>query len=94
MLPFIAAIWLEVSTQALYEGQALRDEVGRFMRLRGFSLAHEVVIGIEGDQLYVNRRLARNWPYLATKRMEGLARRARNWAGRWSSRASAHTKNR
>jgi FkbM family methyltransferase len=88
MLPRIAAIWLEVSTRALYQSQALRDEIGRSMRGRGFSLAHEVLNGIEGDQLYVNRRLARTWPYLASKRVESLANRARRWAGRWRSRMS------
>lgn len=86
MLPSVTAVWLEVSDQALYKSQVLRPEIGRFMRMRGFSLALEVMNGIEGDQLYINRRFARTWPYLAAKRIKSLVGRARFRSGYWRSR--------
>jgi FkbM family methyltransferase len=86
MLPSIVAVWLEVSDKALYQGQALRPEIARFMGSRGFSLAHEVKNGVEGDQLYVNRRFGRVWPYLASRRAAAIVRGARFSAGRWKSR--------
>jgi FkbM family methyltransferase len=85
MLPRVAAVWLEVSARALYKGQALRHQIGAFMRAHGFILALEVLNEVEGDQLYVNRRFARTWPYLASRRIESLVRRARLRAGRWLS---------
>lgn len=84
-LPRVAAVWLEVSARALYRGQALRPEIGAFMRDHGFILALEALNEIEGDQLYVNRRFARTWPYLASRRIRALARRARFRAGHWMS---------
>jgi len=81
-LPRVGAVWMEVSDRALYEGQPVRPEIERLMRSSGFVLAHEVMNGVEGDQLYVNRRFARSWLYLALRRGAALVRRARFRAGR------------
>jgi FkbM family methyltransferase len=86
MLPHVSAVWLEVSDQALYKGQALRPEICLFMEAHGFSLSHEALNGIEGDQLYVNRRCGRVWPYLVQKRAARFVRGARFRAGGWKSR--------
>lgn len=78
MLRHTTAIWLEVSAQELYQGQALDRDLTRFMRAQGFALAHAVYLGSEtgeGDHLYVNLRHARVWPYL-------LAQWARRSGGR------------
>jgi hypothetical protein len=91
LLPRIGAIWLEVSDEALYKGQALKGEIARFMAERGFSLAHEVMNGVEGDQLYVNRRFPRSWGYLAYKRAGAFLRRARFRAGALKSRVLGRT---
>ena len=85
MLPRIAAIWLEVATRELYRGQALGGDLTRFMDAQGFTLAFETyrdqATG-EGDHLYLNRRQARTWPYLAARAARGALGRARAVAGR------------
>lgn len=91
MLPRIGAVWLEVSDRALYAGQALRPEIQGFMRGHGFILAQEVMGQVEGDQLYVNRRQASAWLYLAAKSAASLVRRARLRAGRLKSRVFGRT---
>lgn len=82
MLPCTTAIWLEVSSRELYQGQKLRHEIESFMRARGFALALDVRREIEGDQFYVNTRVARTWPYLGMKRIRSAVRRARSFVGR------------
>lgn len=86
MLPGISAVWLEVSDQALYEGQPLRPEIRRFMGARGFALANESMNGIEGDHLYVNLRSPRCLLYFLQSRFSHLLARARFKAGGWKSR--------
>ena len=78
MLPRITAIWLEVSAREHYRGQALGPAITRFMRARGFVLAHAIYLGDatgEGDHLYLNVRRPRTWFYLATRRLRRLAGR-------------------
>ncbi|MDI1247262.1 MAG: FkbM family methyltransferase [Lacunisphaera sp.] len=92
MLPRITAIWLEVSTQELYRGQALDRDLTRFMRAHGFALAHESYRGHatgEGDHLYLNLRHLRTWPYALASRGRGALRRARRLAGRARSAFSS-----
>ena len=89
MLPRITGVWLEVSATELYRGQALDREIARFMRARGFTLAHAVSLGNssgEGDHFYVNLRRLRTWPYLTAKRASSLLARLRFWAGRARNR--------
>jgi FkbM family methyltransferase len=84
MLPHVTAIWLEVSGQELYRGQALDKDMVRFMRAHGFALAFEVYRGNssgEGDHLYLNLRYPRTWPYLAARAARLTCRRARSAAG-------------
>ncbi len=67
MLPRITAIWLEVASRELYRGQALDKDIRRFMRRRGFALAHATYRGNEtgeGDHLYLNLRHPVTWGYL------------------------------
>lgn len=77
MLPNITAIWLEVSAQELYRGQALDLEIKRLMRGRGFALGYATYRGdgIEGDHLYVNLRHARTWSYAVTRRLRSAVGR-------------------
>ncbi|MBI2814113.1 MAG: FkbM family methyltransferase [Opitutae bacterium] len=78
MLPRITAIWLEVSAREHYRGQALNTDIARFMRSRGFALAHAVYLGSatgEGDHLYLNLRHPRTWPHLASRRLRAAAGR-------------------
>jgi len=75
MLPAVRALWLEVSDQQLYQGQRLRADMETLLRAQGFALAYEERREVEGDQLYLNLRCPRFWPYL-------LRRRARGFAGR------------
>lgn len=77
VLPQVRAIWLEVSEEPLYLGQAIRGEIELFMRSRGFTLAYSLRRAIEGDQLYLNRRRPDCWPYLAGNRLRRTAR----WLG-------------
>jgi FkbM family methyltransferase len=93
MLPRTTAIWLEVSDQELYKGQKLRTDIEAFMCSHGFTLGHTVRREIEGDQLYVNTRRIRVWPYLIKHRTRDSLRNARTLAGRtkravldWTSR--------
>lgn len=77
MLPRITAIWLEVSAQELYRGQALDSDITRLMRRHGFKLGYATYRGdgIEGDHLYVNLRRPSTWGYAATRRLRSAAGR-------------------
>jgi FkbM family methyltransferase len=75
MLPRLRAIWLEVSNEELYRGQRLRGEIEEMMRRHGFVAAYGEDRGTEGDQLYVNRRFARNRAWI-------LGRQLRRWLAR------------
>jgi FkbM family methyltransferase len=79
MLPRITAIWLEVSAQELYRGQALDSDIRRLMQRHGFRLCYSTyrTDGIEGDHLYLNLRYPRTWTYAATRRLRSLAGRAK-----------------
>ncbi len=92
MLPHVAAVWLEVSRRENYRGQALADEIGRFMRARKFRLCFEAYRGDEsgeGDHLYLNLREPRTWTYAATRPLRGFAggirRRLKGWLTQRSS---------
>jgi FkbM family methyltransferase len=85
VMPRITAIWLEVSGQELYRGQALGPDLTRFMRAHGFALGFETYRGDvsgEGDHLYLNLRHPRTWPYLAAHAARLTRRRVRSIAGR------------
>lgn len=85
MLPHLTAIWLEVSSRKIYQDQVLDHEITRFLRARGFALAHEIYLADdvgEGDHLYVNTRQARVWPYLLAQRTRAGLRRLRRVAGK------------
>lgn len=77
MLPRVGALWLEVSEQALYRGQKLRGEIEAFLGARGFALGFESRREVEGDQFYVNKRLAASWRYLLRRRTRALAGRVK-----------------
>ena len=49
------AVWMEVSTREMYEGQPLLDDVVAFMQARGFKLAHTLwkEDQPQGDQLWI-----------------------------------------
>lgn len=94
MLPKIGAIWLEVSTLELYRGQALQDDIARFMRSHGFALAHATYRDPstgEGDHLYLNLRRPRNWGYLAAKFIVKILALARSAAARLPRKTSRQT---
>lgn len=78
----VTALWLEVSDQELYRGQALRTEIETFLRTRGFALVATAMHGVEGDEFYVNLRHPVTWGYL-------LGHRTRAWLGRLRFRAGA-----
>jgi FkbM family methyltransferase len=59
-LPKTMAIWLEVSKEELYRGQALRGDIELHLRSMGFRLCFEEGYGVEANQLYVNLRIPRS----------------------------------
>lgn len=81
MLPSITAIWLEVAECEIYRGQKLRAEIQALLRAHGFKLVFGQSRGIEGDQLYVNRRHARALLVVAWRETCGMIRRLRAMAG-------------
>lgn len=52
----IKIIWLEVSSEELYEGQPLKNDIEKFMCSKNFILIKSVIDGISGDQLYINKK--------------------------------------
>lgn len=86
MLSRTTAIWLEVTERALYQGQHTRAEIKAFLTKHGFRLALEVMLDIEGDQLYVNVHHMRVWPYLVDVWAARYYRNARHALGRWRRR--------
>ncbi len=74
-LPRVTAVWLEVSDRELYRGQRLRTDTERAMQASGFVKTLELRREIEGDQLYVNRRALRTWPYILARRLVDCIRR-------------------
>lgn len=77
MLPSITAIWLEVAECEIYQGQKIRAEIQALLRSRGFQLVFGESRGIEGDQLYVNRRHSRALLVLAWRVFHRVARTLR-----------------
>jgi len=77
LLRDVTAIWLEVAERELYRGQKLRWEIERMMLRRGFILAKRLQHGVEGDELFVNVRKPRVWPYLLGIHAQRLGARAR-----------------
>jgi FkbM family methyltransferase len=56
LLRAVRAVWLEIETVPLYEGQPLADEVQRFMESQGFIKGKDTLAdnpGISGDHLYI-----------------------------------------
>ena len=53
----IRMIWLEVAYVELYKDQPLRDEVANYMRDQGFILLTEQNRVLNGDHLYVNKKM-------------------------------------
>lgn len=51
----IKAIWLEVSSKELYEGQAKADEIRSFLENNHFTLAKNHVFHHYGEQLYLRK---------------------------------------
>lgn len=82
----VAAIWLEVSTREAYCGQALREEIERFLRNHGFTLAVSAMRDTEGDQFYVNRRFFRTRRYLCLNCCRQFFARLRFMVGAWRGR--------
>lgn len=69
-LPRVAGIFLEVSTREFYRGQTLKDALAETLRGAGFMLVRDFPRPEgEGDQFWVNRRLARSWVRLMTARL-------------------------
>lgn len=85
-LTSVAALWLEITRQPLYQDQPLKGEVQRFMEQHGFLLLREIMNGIEGDQLYVNRRFRSLWRYRAARWLLSLLRSARFRTGALKAR--------
>lgn len=56
----IKIIWLEVSSEELYEGQPLKNDIEKFMCSKNFILIKSVIEGISGDQLYINKKYFSN----------------------------------
>lgn len=74
-LSHTTAVWLEVTEQELYAGQKLKTETESLMHAAGFTLALDLPREIEGDQLYINRRCIRLWPYLIARKFLSFWRR-------------------
>lgn len=53
----IRMIWMEVAYVELYKDQPLRDEVANYMRDQGFILLTEQNRVLNGDHLYVNKKM-------------------------------------
>ena len=86
MLSTTTALWIEVADIELYRGQRLRPEIDAFMQQAGFSVAHENLRGVEGDQFFVNRRFWRGRRRLAELSARRLFQRARRTLGAWRAR--------
>lgn len=55
LLRRVKAIWLEIESVALYEGQPLAAEMQTFMESQGFVKHKDTVADISGDHLYVRQ---------------------------------------
>jgi 2-O-methyltransferase len=55
ILRTVRAIWLEVSTVALYKDQPLADELEKFMHDNEFVMIRDRLYGISGERLYISR---------------------------------------
>lgn len=64
----IKAIWLEVSNDELYKGQAKRNDIELFMRKKNFKLIKTVFDGVNGDQLYLNERYFKKVEFFGWKK--------------------------
>ncbi|WP_455154192.1 FkbM family methyltransferase [Cupriavidus campinensis] len=54
LLQRVKAVWLEIESVALYEGQPLAAEMQRFMESHGFVKHKDTVAAISGDHLYIH----------------------------------------
>lgn len=57
ILPNIKAIYLEVSVTELYKDQPLKESVENYLTSQGFSKVLEKMVGVSGDELYINNNL-------------------------------------
>jgi FkbM family methyltransferase len=57
----IKAVWLEVESLSLYEGQPLKKDVELFFNRNGFAKKLDTVGDLSGDQLYINRNYFSNF---------------------------------
>lgn len=80
MLARTKLVWLEVERISLYHGQPLADEVERFMRAQGFTMARQRVNAVSGDQLYWNATLLGHYPVIR-RLQEGLRNAWRSVTG-------------
>jgi FkbM family methyltransferase len=78
-LPRVTAVWMEVSRQEIYRGQALDTTITQVMASHGFRLIYAIYRsdGIEGDHLYLNVRHPRTWPYVGWLRLRTVAGKIR-----------------
>jgi FkbM family methyltransferase len=56
-LSSIKVIWLEVSKIELYKNQPVMGDVKKFMKENNFLLIKNSVNGIQGDQLYISKKI-------------------------------------
>lgn len=56
LLANTTAVWIEVATEEVYQGQKLKRDIEIYLEGFGFSLLFEKNNGIEGDQFYLNTR--------------------------------------
>ena len=63
----IRVIWLEVSTEELYEGQPQKDEIEKFMYSHNFILLKSVFNESSGEQLYLNKKYFQFFNFLGSK---------------------------
>jgi FkbM family methyltransferase len=76
MLPRTLSIWLEVSSEELYQGQKLQPEIEAFLAEQGFKLIFEEYLNVEGNQFYTNQRHLRGRLFaLAYRLVWPMARR-------------------
>jgi len=60
-LPFVKAIWLEVSTIHLYNKQTLAQDIEKFMHENRFVMVRDCLYGLSGERLYISKPFFRNY---------------------------------
>lgn len=64
LLPYIDMIITEYSESPLYEGQALREDLDKFLDAHGFARVQKLRThsSTHGDALYIKKQFADTWP--------------------------------